>query len=83
MEKWEKLDLKIEILNTVYEGERHYRILHDDEGTPVLYMLSGGTEYPRARGISNIDYYISTAFKCNPSKCNDLINFLREEILFQ
>lgn len=80
MEKWEKLNLKIEILNTIYEGERHYRILHDDDCTPILYMQSEGVDYPRARGITNIDYYISTAFKANPSKCNDLINYLRKEV---
>ena len=79
MTKWEKLNLKIEILNIAFKGERHYRIIHEDY-EPVLYMSSGGVEYPRAYGLKNIDQYVSSSFKCYPSKCNDVINFFREEV---
>ena len=79
MTKWEKLNLKIKILNIVFEGERHYRILHEDY-TPVLYMSDNGVEYPRAYGIKNIDEHIAVTFKSMPSRCNVAINFLREEV---
>ena len=80
MTKWEKLNLKIQILNIAFEGERHYRILHD-EYVPVLYMSDKSVEYPRAYGLKNIDEYISVTFKTLPSKRDNVVdNFLKEEV---
>ncbi len=79
MEKWEKLNIKIQLLNIVYEGERHYTILHENY-TPILYMNNGSVNYPLASGIDNIDKHLSMAFTCYPSRCNNVINFLRKEV---
>ena len=84
MEKWEKLNLKIEILNLLGDSQKErkeYRIVHDKECTPILYLFTEGVGTPIARGTDVIDSRVSSVFAKNPSLGEWLIkSFLREDI---
>ncbi len=65
MEKWEKIETKIKLLNMINENpfaRRHYELIHDEDHTPVLfyYILGTGTEV--ARGIEKIDRFLANYF---------------------
>lgn len=84
MEKWEKLNLKIEILNLLGDTEKErveYRLVHDKERTPILYRFVEGVGTPVARGIDVIDSRISQLFTIDSSLGEQLIErFLIEDI---
>ena len=74
MEKWEKIETKIKLLNMIIENpfvKRHYEMIHDEDHTPVLFSYTNGCGISVARDIENIDKYLADYFK-NMSKVNQM-----------
>lgn len=63
MTKYEKLILKIQIINTIFEKYNiHYHIDHEKDYTPVLWKTTDEGIDRVADGIENIDYHMTIMF---------------------
>lgn len=84
MEKWEKIETKIKLLNMINDNpfaRRHYELIHDEDHTPVLYYYCLGTGVSIASGIEEIDKFLANYFT-HMSQVNQmaLIGILGKEL---
>ena len=76
MTKFEKLTLKIQLLNINLTTE-HYYLDYDNKGNPILCWTDGEHIQEDAHGIDAIDVRITSIFSNFDSKMNAVIQFLK------
>ena len=80
MTKYEKLILKVQIINIIFEKDNiHYYIDHEKDYTPVLWKTTDEGTERIAKGINNIDYHMTLLFGF-PSICSQVADMLKERV---
>ena len=79
MTKWEKLNLKLQLVNLNLEVDRYF-IDYDSKGTPVLYWTDGESIQEDSHGIEEIDDRLADIFITFETKVKCVTNFLKERI---
>lgn len=80
MTKYEKLILKIQILNIILRKyNTHYHIDHDRDCTPVLWITTDEGSKKMTYGIEAIDKHIAALFE-HQSVIAHVTNMLKERI---
>ena len=79
MTKFEKLKIKIQLLNINLTTE-HYYLDYDNEGTPILYWTDGDYIQECAHGIDAIDVKATSIFSTFDNKMFEVAKFLKGRI---
>ena len=80
MTKYEKLILKIQIINAIFEKDNiHYHIDHEKDYTPVLWKTTDEGTERITDGINSIDYHMTLLFGFS-SILEQVADMLKERI---
>lgn len=80
IEQYKQLGIKIDICNCILSKKSWFRIFHDEEYVPTLYIVDEKGSQKLARGIEDIDRYLADYLEARLVHDNDIENFLTGRI---
>lgn len=80
VEPWKQLETKMSLINCILPKGRWFRIFHEEDHTPVLFLITRQRNVELARGIEEIDEEISKWFINHLAYDAKVESFLRGRI---
>ena len=80
IEQWKQLEVKIDLINCILPKGKWFRIFHEEDNTPVLFLITRQRNVELARGIDQIDDEIAGWFIRHLSDTCQIENFLKGRI---